>query len=35
MATIEIYWDDLTSEKQQEIFEHLAERMETMMYFLL
>ena len=23
MATIEIYWDDLTSEKQQEIFEAL------------
>ena len=24
MATIEIYWDDLTSEKQQEIFEALG-----------
>ena len=24
MATIEIYWDDLTPEKQQEIFEALG-----------
>lgn len=24
MATIEIYWDDLTFEKQQEIFEALG-----------
>ena len=24
MKTIEIYWDDLTSEKQQEIFEALG-----------
>ena len=24
MATIEIYWDDLTSEKQKEIFEALG-----------
>ena len=25
MTTIEIYWDDLTPEKQQEIFEALGE----------
>ena len=24
MKTVEIYWDDLTSEKQQEIFEALG-----------